>query len=90
MRKEIHEKMGAMAGAAKPKRIYYMGDNFESFVTGVKSSGFNSELVIRCQTGDFLVMAKIIWENHAANETVLFKASRRIGLENVVALLKEM
>ena len=66
-----------------------MGNNFEDFLSGVLKVGFSSDLVVHHNSGEFSEMAEDVKKMHISGETILFKASRRIGLENVIKLLKE-
>ena len=78
----FHHLIGIKAGNVDFSKIFFYGDDFESFQNGVKESGFKGEVHIQKDFSDEL--GKKLKNSIQADDLIVFKASRGPRLERML------
>lgn len=78
----FHNLIGIKAGNVNFSKIFFYGDDFESFQNGVKESGFRGEVHVQKDFSDEL--AKKLKASIQPDDLVVFKASRGPRLERML------
>ncbi len=78
----FHHLIGLKAGNVNFAKIFFYGDDFESFQNGIKDSGFKGEVHVQKDFSDDL--AKKLKTSIQADDLVIFKASRGPRLERML------
>lgn len=78
----FHHLIGLKAGNVNFSKIFFYGDDFESFQNGLKESGFKGEVHIQEDFSDDL--AKKLKTSIQTDDLVIFKASRGLRLERML------
>jgi len=79
-----HEKVGQIAKECGVDRLYTYGKVSYHILQGAIKAGFDKENVIN--SIDAMQLASLLKKEVKAGDTVLFKASRRMKLEEIIAL----
>nr|MBQ8890326.1 UDP-N-acetylmuramoyl-tripeptide--D-alanyl-D-alanine ligase [Clostridia bacterium] len=86
----IHRSLGLYAASLGLERLYAFGKYALFTAEGALQGGMSeSGIFVNLDTERPDLTAEQIIEEHKAGEVVLFKASRKTGLERVIALLKK-
>ncbi len=78
----FHNLLGIKTGNINFSKIFFYGDDFESFQNGVKESGFKGEVHIQKEFSEEL--AKKLKASLQVDDLVIFKASRGPKLERML------
>ncbi len=78
----FHQLIGIKVGNVNFSKVFFYGDDFESFQNGIKESGFKGEVFIQKDFTDEL--AKKLKASLQADDLVVFKASRGPRLERML------
>lgn len=81
-----HTALGRDVGGGQWHCLVTVGELGELIAQGAQAAGMDSGAIVRCS--DAGAAASFLVENLEAGDVVLLKASRRIGLENVVTAIQ--
>ncbi|MFC1499068.1 UDP-N-acetylmuramoyl-tripeptide--D-alanyl-D-alanine ligase [Verrucomicrobiota bacterium] len=85
--KEEHVAIGEFVASNQWAGLIVQGSLGKLIAQSAENAGFNSDSIFYCENHDEI--AEILTENATDEDAVLLKASRGIGLEKVVEILKE-
>ncbi len=80
--KRLHQMIGHKAGNVDFAKIFFYGDDFESFQSGLKDSGFKGEVFVQKDFSDEL--AQKLNKSIRTDDLIVFKASRGPRLERML------
>jgi UDP-N-acetylmuramoyl-tripeptide--D-alanyl-D-alanine ligase len=84
--KQEHIALGKFLCDGKWKGLIVVGELGKLIAIGAEEAGFDKSSIFRCDSN--ADAARVIMENIHADDAILFKASRRMRLEEIVELLK--
>ena len=84
-----HERVGRLAAALVPERLYCVGEAAKGYAKGAIEAGFSPERVVTLSVDDLPRLAAELKAQTRPGDVVFIKGSRALALERVVHIIKE-
>ena len=86
----LHRKVGEHLPEKKIDLLFTLGQEADQIAVGARQKGMSQEKILQNPSAeDFEKTAQMLLKELKKGDVVLFKASRAIGMERVIAYLKE-
>ena len=84
-----HERVGRLAAALVPERLYCVGEAAKGYAKGAIEAGFSPERVVTLSVSELDWLAAELKAQTRPGDVVFIKGSRALALERVVHIIKE-
>ena len=85
----MHFEVGVHAARSSLEKLYLIGDYSKYVLEGALSAGFDEKNIFINENPNAPEITAEQIHAHSNDELILFKASRKIGLERIIDILKK-